>query len=79
MDRRGLDAAALAPNVDFFMRIPLQADGSAVIEDGWSKPGDHLTLRAERDVHVVISKCPEALNPATGAGPTSVRTIRYWR
>ena len=77
--RHGLDAAAVVPNVNFFMRVPVKADGSAAIEDGWSKPGDHLTLRAEMDVLVVISNCPEALNPATGAGPTPVRAIRYRR
>ncbi len=29
------------------------------------------------DVLVVISNCPEALNPAAGGNPTPVRTIRY--
>ena len=77
--RHGLDATAVVPNVNFFMRVPVQADGSAAIDDGRSKPGDHVTLRAERDVLVVISNCPEALNPATGAGPTPVRAIRYRR
>ena len=75
--RHGLDAAAVVPNINFFMRVPVKADGSAGIEDGWSKPGDHVTLRAEMNVLVVISNCPEALNPATGAGPTPVRAIRY--
>ena len=39
---------------------------------------DHVDLRAEMDVLVVISNCPEALNPATGdVGPTPIRAIRY--
>ena len=59
------------------MRVPVRDDGSAGIVDGWSGPGDHVTLRAEMDILVVISNCPEALNPATGAGPTPVRAIRY--
>ena len=76
--RHGLGAAAVVPNVNFFMRVPVMEDGRAAIEDGWSKPGDHVTLRAEMDVLVVISNCPEALNPATGAaGPTPIRAIRY--
>ena len=75
--RRGLDATAVVPNINFFMRVPVKEDGSADLADGWSKPGDHVTLRAEMDVLVVISNCPEALNPATGAGPTPVRAIRY--
>ncbi len=75
--RHGLGASAVVPNVNFFMRVPVLADGSATIADGWSGPGDHVTLRAEMDVLVVISNCPEALNPATGAGPSPVRAIRY--
>ena len=75
--RHGLDTTAIVPNINFFMRVPVQADGSATIVDGWSRPGDHVSLRAEMNVLVVISNCPEALNPATGAGPTPVRVIRY--
>ena len=75
--RHGLGPAAVVPNINFFMRVPVSADGRAAIDDGWSKPGDHVTLRAEMDVLVVISNCPEALNPATGDGPTPIRAIRY--
>ena len=75
--RLGLDATLVAPNVNFFMRVPVDADGSAAIVDGWSRPGDHVTLRAEMDVLVVISNCPEEMNLATGTGPTPVRAIRY--
>ena len=75
--RRGLDATAVVPNVNFFMRVPVKVDGSVGIVDGWSRPGDHVTLRAEMAVLVVISNCPEAMNPATGTGPTPVRAIRY--
>ena len=75
--RHGLGPAAVDPNINFFMRVPVDADGSVGIDDGWSRPGDHVTLRAEMDVLVVISNCPEALNPATGAaGPKPVRAIR---
>ena len=58
-------------------RQPVKEDGSVDLDDGWSGPGDHVTLRAEMDVLVVISNCPEALNPATGGNPTPVRAIRY--
>ena len=75
--RHGLDTSAVVPNINFFMRVPVEADGSAGITDGWSRPGDHVILRADMDVLVVISNCPEALNPATGDGPTPVRILRY--
>ena len=32
-------------------------------------------LRAEMDVLVVISNCPQELNPAAGGGPTPVRAV----
>ena len=77
--RHGLDPTSVVPNINFFMRVPVGADGNVAIDDGWSKPGDHVTLRAEMDVLVVISNCPEALNPAAGGNPTPVRAIRYRR
>ena len=75
--RLGLDRTLVTPNVNFFMRVPVDADGSVAIVDGWSRAGDHVTLRAEMDILVVISNCPEEMNPATGTGPTPVRAIRY--
>ena len=67
--RHGLGASAVVPNINFFMRVPVREDGSATIEDGRSKPGDHVTLRAEMDILVVISNCPEALNPGDRSRP----------
>ena len=52
-------------------------DGGMAIEDGRSKPGDYVSLRAEMNVLVVISNCPEALNLAAGGRPTPVRAIVY--
>ncbi len=75
--RHGLGAKDVVPNVNFFMNVPVGADGAAAIEEGRSRPGDHVTLRAEMDVLVVISNCPEALNAATGGRPTPVRAIVY--
>ena len=40
--------------------------GEVAIAEGLSKPGDHVDLRAEMDVLVVISNCPERDNPAAG-------------
>ena len=37
--RHGLDAAAVVPNINFFMRVPVKIDGSVGIEDGWSSRG----------------------------------------
>lgn len=75
--KHGLGPEAIVSNVNFFMYVPIEKDGTAGIADSLSKPGDFVDLRAEMDVLAVLSNCPEALNPATGSGPTPVRIIIY--
>ena len=75
--RHGLGPRDVVSNVNFFMSVPVSADGQARIVDGISKAGDHVDLRADMDVLAVLSNCPEALNPATGSGPTPIRAIIY--
>lgn len=72
----GIGRELLVPNVNWFMKVPILADGTAAITDSPSKPGDYVTLRAEMDLIAVLSNCPEELNDATGAnGPTPIRVI----
>jgi uncharacterized protein YcgI (DUF1989 family) len=60
------------------MYVPVKPDGMTEIVDGRSEPGDFVDLRAERDVLVVISNCPQLYNPCNGWNPTPVRIIE-WR
>ncbi len=73
----GLGEKDMAANINFFMYVPVAADGAVAIAEGLSKPGDHVDLRAEMDLLVVISNCPERDNPAAGGAPTPVRAIVY--
>lgn len=76
--KRGLDKALVVPNVNFFMYVPVDAEGNAEIRESLSKPGDYVDLRAEMDLLAVLSNCPEALNDATGAsGPTPIRAVVF--
>lgn len=75
--RHDLGPEYVVPNVNFFMYVPVDPDGAAAIVDGLSKPGDYVELRAEMNVLAVLSNCPEALNPATGSGPSPIRAIVY--
>ena len=75
--RHDMGARDVVPNVNFFMRVPVEANGQAAIVDGISKPGDYVDLRAEMNILAVLSNCPEALNPATGSGPTPIRAVIY--
>ena len=75
--KHGMGETDIVANINFFMYVPVQADGSVAIADGLSKPGDYVDLRAEMDLLVVISNCPERGNPAAGFKPTPVRAIVY--
>jgi urea carboxylase-associated protein 1 len=65
----------LVSNVNWFMNVPVDPDGALGIVDGLSAPGKHLEVRAERDVLVVISNCPQINNPCNGFDPTPVRVV----
>ena len=71
----GLGKKDIVANLNFFMSVPVLPDGSMAIVDGHSKPGDSVSLRAEMDVLVAISNCPQVNNPANGFNPTPVRLI----
>jgi urea carboxylase-associated protein 1 len=63
----------IVPNVNWFMRVPVDATGQAAIAAAASKPGDYVDLRAEMDVLAVISNCPQVLNPCNNYFPTPIR------
>jgi urea carboxylase-associated protein 1 len=71
--RWGLGKRDLVSNINWFMNVPVEADGTMGIVDGISAPGLQVTCRAERDVLVLISNCPQINNPCNGFNPTPVR------
>jgi urea carboxylase-associated protein 1 len=75
---RGLEKRDIAHNINFFMNVPVTADGGLTFEDGVSAPGKYLELRAERDLLVLISNCPQLNNPCNAYDPTPVRLL-VWR
>jgi urea carboxylase-associated protein 1 len=78
LTEHGMDARDIPANINFFMNVPVRPDGSTEIVDGSSEPGDYVDLRAEKDVLVVISNCPQQYNPCSGWNPTPIRVIE-WR
>ena len=62
-------------NINFFMNVPVEEDGTLGIVDGISAPGLTVDLRAEMDVIVVVSNCPQINNPCNGFNPTPVDVL----
>jgi urea carboxylase-associated protein 1 len=75
MARHGLDARDLQSNINWFMNVPVDPDGTLGIVDGISAPGLWIEVRAEADVLVVVSNCPQVNNPCNGFDPTPVRMV----
>ena len=72
---RGMGKRDLAPNINFFMNVPVTAEGGLRFEDGLSAPGTYVELRAEMDVLVLVSNCPQLNNPCNAYNPTPVRFV----
>ena len=75
MARHGLDKRDLQSNINWFMNVPVDPDGTLGIVDGMSAPGLWVEVRAELDVLVVVSNCPQVNNPCNGFDPTPVRMV----
>ncbi len=65
----------LAHNINFFMNVPVTPEGGLKFDDGVSEPGKYVEMRAEVDVLVLISNCPQLNNPCNAYNPTPVRVL----
>ena len=75
--RHGMSKRDIVPNINFFMNVPVEPSGELAIVDGISKPGDYVELKAEMDVLLVISNCPQINNPCNGFNPTPIRVLVF--
>lgn len=73
--RHGMGARDLVSNINWFMNVPVEADGSLGIVDGMSGPGKRVALRAETDVLVIVSNCPQMNNPCNDFNPTPLQAV----
>jgi uncharacterized protein len=71
----GLGKRDLVSNINFFMNVPVSADGKLEIVDGISDPGSVVELRAEMNALVAISNCPQMNNPCNAYNPTPIQLM----
>jgi len=58
----GVERKDVPMSLNLFMNCPVEPDGSWRIAEPASKPGDRIGLRAEMDLVVALSNCPQDLN-----------------
>jgi urea carboxylase-associated protein 1 len=73
--RYGRGKRDMVSNINWFMNVPVEADGTLGIVDGISGAGLYVDIRAEMDLVVVVSNCPQINNPCNGFNPTPVRMV----
>jgi urea carboxylase-associated protein 1 len=65
----------MAPNINFFMNVPVTPAGGLSFADGISGGGKYVEMRAETDVLCLISNCPQLNNPCNAYNPTPIRVL----
>ncbi|MBD9503162.1 urea amidolyase associated protein UAAP2 [Pseudomonas sp. BGr12] len=70
-----LSKADISHNINFFMNVPVTAEGGLTFEDGISGAGKYVELFAHMDVIVLISNCPQLNNPCNGWNPTPAELL----
>jgi uncharacterized protein len=65
----------LAPNVNFFMNVPVTPEGGLTFEDGVSAPGYYVEMKAVNRTLVLISNCPQLNNPCNAYNPTPIQLL----
>ena len=74
-ERFGLTKRDLTNNINFFMNVPVTAEGSLRFADGVSGPGKYVELLAAMDLLVLISSCPQLNNPCNAYNPTPLEIL----
>lgn len=65
----------LAPNINFFMNVPVTKEGGLKFDDGVSAPGNYVEMKALEHTMVLVSNCPQLNNPCNAYNPTPVRML----
>ncbi|MDQ4422864.1 MAG: urea carboxylase-associated family protein [Thalassolituus sp.] len=71
----GLSKSDITHNINFFMNVPVTPEGGLTFEDGISGTGKYVEMRADMNILVLISNCPQLNNPCNGYNPTPVEVL----
>jgi uncharacterized protein len=70
--RWGLTKRDLMPNLNLFTRIAIDPDGGMRYDESGVKPGSYIDLRAEMNVLIILSNCPNPLHPSHVYNPPAI-------
>jgi len=68
MKSLGLEAPEVPSPFNLFMNIPVKPDHSLSFDPPVSTPGSYISFRAEMDMAIAFSACPQDILPINGVG-----------
>jgi hypothetical protein len=71
----GMSKRDITHNINFFMNVPVSPEGGLTFADGISEAGKYVELKAQMDVIVLISNCPQLNNPCNAYNPTPIEVL----
>ena len=72
MSALGHEGIVIPQPINLFMNIPVGEGGTIGGEPAPTSAGDSVTLRAEMDIIVAVSACPQDLVPINSGDPTEI-------
>jgi aminomethyltransferase len=73
----GIAPRAGWPAINLFFNTFVDASGAILMDEPWSRAGDYILLRADRDLVCASSACPDDIDPANGWHPTDIHVRIY--
>jgi len=71
----GMTKRDITHNINFFMNVPITAEGGLSFADGISDAGKYVEMKAYMDTIVLISNCPQLNNPCNAYNPTPIEVL----
>lgn len=75
LETLGVPAAMTPSPLNLFMNVPVADGGGLSFQPPVSEAGQYVTLRAEMDLIVVFSACPQDITPVNGMKPTDAHFV----
>jgi len=73
----GIAPRAGWPAINLFFNTFIDPSGAVLMDEPWSRAGDYILLRADRDLVCASSACPDDIDPANGWQPTDIHVRIY--
>ncbi|MBJ9984716.1 DUF1989 domain-containing protein [Acinetobacter sp. S40] len=73
----GIQAKSAWPAINFFYNTQIEPCGTISMDEPWSRPGDYVLMRAQKDLLCASSACPDDIDPSNGWIPTDIHVRIY--